>query len=81
MLAAEMMVVVAPGPKPGAEPGAKSLSVPFFFTSISLSKKPTMRFYASNVDMFSKTSSKGFCLWIIFLMIGSNFCLKLALLI
>ena len=49
------------------------LSVCFFFKSISLSKDRTIRFSASNVDISSETSSGGFCLVIIFLLIGSSF--------
>ena len=53
----------------------------FFPTSSSFSKEPTIGFLASNVEISSKTSSTGFCLLIIFLLIGSSFCLKLTLLI
>ena len=56
----------------------KSLSVCFLFKSISLSNEPTIGFSASKVEMSSKTSSKGFCLLSIYLLIRSNFCLKLA---
>ena len=59
----------------------KSLSVCFLFKSISLSKDPTIGFSASNVETSSKTTSRGFCLFKIFLLIGSSFCLKLASLI
>ena len=58
----------------------KSLSVPFLKKSSSLSKESTMGFSASNVETSSNTSSKGFRLQRIFLLIASNFCLKLALL-
>ena len=56
----------------------KSLSVCFLFKSISLSNEPTIGFSASKVEMSSKTSSKGFCLLSVYLLIRSNFCLKLA---
>ena len=56
----------------------KSLSVCFLFKSISLSRNPTIAFSASKVDMSSNTSSRGFCLLKMFLLIGSNFYLKLA---
>ena len=58
-----------------------SLATSFFPTSGSFSKEPTTGFSASNVEISSKTSSIGFCLLRIFLLIGSSFCLKLALLI
>ena len=56
----------------------KSLSDCFFFLSISLRRLPTTGFSASNVEMSSNTSSKGFYFLKIFLLIGSTFCLKLA---
>ena len=59
----------------------KSLSGPFFFKSISLNRLPTTGFSESKVEMSSKTSSRGFCLLIMFLLMGSSFCLKLASLI
>ena len=49
-----------------------------FLMSISLRRLPTIGVSASKVEMSSNTSSKGFCLLKIFLLIGSNFCLKLA---
>ena len=58
-----------------------SLAMSFFPTSSSFSSDPTIGFSSSNVETSSKTSSSGFCLLKIFLLIGSNFCLKLALLI
>ena len=45
----------------------------FFPTSSSFNKEPTIGFSASNVEISSKTSSSGFCLFIIFLRIGSSF--------
>ena len=51
-----------------------------FFPS-SLRREPTIRFSASKVEMSSIAISKGFCLHNIFLLIGSCFCWKLALLI
>ena len=59
----------------------RSLDKFFFPTSSSLRREPTIGFSASNVEMSSKTSSKGFCLLRIFSLIGSSFCRKLALLI
>ena len=58
-----------------------SLARSFFPTSMCLRSEPTIGFSASNVDTASKTNSRGFCLLIIFLLIGCNFCQKLALLI
>ena len=58
-----------------------SLAMSFFPTSSSFSSDPTIGFSSSNVESSSKTSSSGFYLLKIFLLIGSNFCLKLALLI
>ena len=58
-----------------------SLAISFFPTSRSFSKEPTIGLSASNVEIFSKTRLSGFCLLKIFLLIGSSFCLKLALLI
>ena len=59
----------------------RSLATSFLPTSSSPVMEPTIEVSASNVDMSLKTSSKGFCLVIIILMIGFNFSLKLALLI
>ena len=50
-----------------------SLAISFFPTSSSFIKEPTIAFLASNVEIFSKISSSGFCLLIIFLLIGSSF--------
>ena len=58
-----------------------SLAISFFPTSSSFRSDPTIGFSALNVKISSKTSSSGFCLLKIFLLIGSDFCLKLALLI
>ena len=58
-----------------------SLAMSFFPASSSFSSDLTIGFLASNVEISSKTSSSGFCVLKIFLLIGSNFCLKLALLI
>ena len=58
-----------------------SLATSFLRTSGSFSKEPTTGFPAPNVDMSSKTSSKGFCFLSIVLLIRSSFCLKLVLLI
>ena len=52
----------------------------FFPMSSSWSNHPTTRFCASKVEMFSNTSSRGFWRWKTFSAIGSNLCLKLALL-
>ena len=65
-------------------PGAvfiRSLASDFFPMSSSLRGEQTIGFSASKVEMSSKANSKGFCLFRIFLLIGSNFCEKLALLI
>ena len=65
-------------------PGAcfiRSLAKTFFPTSSSLSRAPTIGFSESKVKISSKTSSRGFCHLKIFLLIGSSFCRKLALLI
>ena len=59
----------------------QSLAKSFLPTSNSLSKEPTIGVSASNVIIFSKTSSSGFCLLMIFLLIGSSFYLKITLLI
>ena len=56
-----------------------SLPISFFPTSISFRSDPTIGYSASNVVRSSKTSSSGFCLLKKFLLIGCNFCLKLAL--
>ena len=56
----------APG---GAVAGwTKSLAKFFFATSSSLRRDPTIGFSASNVEISSKISSKGFCLLGIFLL-------------
>ena len=52
----------------------------FFSMSSSRSNNPTTGFCASKVEMYSNPSSKGFWRRKIFFAIGSNFCLKLALL-
>ena len=57
------------------------LTMSFFPTYSSFNKEPRTGFSASNIEMSSKTTSSGFCLLIIFLLIGSSFCLKLTLLI
>ena len=54
-----------------------SLPMSIFPAYSSFSSYPTIRFSASNVEISSKTSSSGFCFLKIFLLIGSNFCLKL----
>ena len=59
----------------------RSLATSSLPTSSSPIMEPTIGVSASNVDMSLKTSSKRFCLLIIILLIGSNFSLKLALLI
>ena len=59
----------------------RSLATCFLLIPSFLSKEPTIGFSASKVDMSSKTSSRGFCLLRIFLLIGSSFCQKLALFI
>ena len=48
--------------------------------SSSSNNEPAIEFGTSKVEMSLNTSSSGFCLRKIFLAIGSNFCLKLALL-
>ena len=58
-----------------------SMVMTFLPTLSSLSSERTIGFSVSNVETSSKASSIGFCLLMIFLAIGSNFCLKLALLI
>ena len=58
-----------------------SLAISFFPISIPFNKEQTIGFSATNVEVSSKASSNGFYLLIIFLLIGSSFCLKLALLI
>ena len=65
-------------------PGAcfiRWLAKTFFPASSSLSREPTIEFSESKVKISSKTSSRGFCHLEIFLLIGSSFCRKLALLI
>ena len=65
-------------------PGAfylSSLAISFFPMSSSFNKETTTGFSASNVEISSETSSTGFYLLRTFLLIGSSFCLKLALLI
>ena len=47
-----------------------SLAISFLPKSSFFSKEPTTGFSASNVEISSKTSSSGFCLLIIFLLIG-----------
>ena len=59
----------------------RSPVISFLLPSSSLSKDPTIEFSASKVDISSKTSSSGFCLFKILFFIGSSFCLKPALLI
>ena len=59
----------------------RSLVLSLLLTLSCLSGVPTIGFLASNVETSSKTSLIGFFLLIIFLAIGSSFCLKLALLI
>ena len=65
-------------------PGAfftRSPAVSFLPLSRSLSKYSTIGFSASKVNIYSKTKFEWICLLKISLFIGSNFCLKLALLI
>ena len=58
-----------------------SLAMSIFPTSSSFRSDTTIGFSASNVEISLRTSSSRFYLLKIFLLIGSNFCLKLALLI
>ena len=57
-----------------------SLARSFFPVSSFWSKDPTTGVWTSKVEMSSNTSSSGFCHRKIILAIGSNFCVKLALL-
>ena len=68
-------------PGSGAAFLTRSLVVLFLPTSSSRNTKPTTGFSASKVETFWKTSSRGFSLLNMFFTMGSNFYLKLALLI
>lgn len=51
----------------------------FFSLPISLIREPIKGFQTSNTEMSLKINSRGFCLRIMFLAIGSSLGLKLAL--